>query len=258
MSQKTKSESNCTPDNSLLLKSIHAFHNDKTQENFLAVITELQSETAYLVVPTSQPAATEKDEKGWSTIKEGTPLSFSTVYDLDGLKVFGVFTSQEKLMAWSDITRHFTAIPAKVVLEIAQENGFGRIVIDSDQDTMFVLDRNTSNMQTEVIKENTEVIVWHPKEPIIGTNKEQLLTAFHKVSSIEEVFHFGITKNNESILILAFVLETVTENSKLAVVSAINEGMKNHALQMPLDIMYLQKSDDWYDTAKKMELFYKK
>lgn len=245
-----------SPDNSELIQSLKAFQNNRDNEHFMAVFNALQKEETFLVVPTTIDDKVKSNS--WSTLEKGDTITFSTVFDMDGLKVFGVFTSPEKLMAWASDMKPYKMIPAKAVLEIAQEQGFGRIVIDSDQDTMFVLEKAAPNVKTEVIEEATEVLVWHPEAPIDGANKLQLQTAFTKISAIDEVFHFGMTKNNERVFTLAFVIKNHTENSRKAVINAINEGMQGYTLDFPLEVMYLTTEEDWYATAQKMIPFYKK
>lgn len=255
MSEST-SKAEFQPNNKKLLENINAFHKNQNGDTFMAVIEELQSDNSFLVVPSSADSSVKANS--WSTLEKGDTISFSTVFDIDGLKVFGVFTSPEKLMAWASEMKPYKMIPAKAVLEIAQEQGFGRIVIDSDQDTMFILERNTSNVETEVIKEDTEVLVWAPKNPIDGDHKKQLINAFALVSSIEEVYHFGMTKNGEQILLLAFVVNTVSENSRTAIIGALTDGMNGFEVEFSLDIMFISKEDAWYKTAQNYDCFYRK
>lgn len=240
------------PDNSRLLSLIAAYHQEESSDNYQAVLDELYSDSAYLVVPTSEKSSTP--QSGWTTLKKGETIEFTTVFNVDGLLVFGVFTSEIALSKWIDRETTFMSMPAKVVMELAQEQGFGRIVIDSEQETMFVLERNVTNQKQEIITEDTEILVWSPKFPISGAHQEQFRKAFAKVESIKEVFHFGITKNNEQILILAIVLNTKTENSVLAARASINDGMLGYELNMPLEIMYLDPEDDRF---RQFDLFYK-
>ncbi|NHN24939.1 SseB family protein [Flavobacterium jejuense] len=134
---------NFTPDNSNLLKNIKAFQNNQKQETFMAVFNELQGENAFLIVPTAEPVMGEnKDENGWSTIEKGRQMTFTSVFEVEGQKVLGAFTSQQTLMIWAQETKPFVSIPAKDVLDIAMQNDISKIIIDSNQDTMFVLGRS--------------------------------------------------------------------------------------------------------------------
>lgn len=250
-----KKEPEFTPDNSVLLQLIQAYHQNKTTENYGKVMEELYGPRAFLVVPSDGKQSTSD---AWHTLKKGATVGFTSVFDVDGLLVFGVFTSETAMSKWINQESAYMAIPAHVVMEMAQEHNFGRIVIDSDQETMFVLERNVSNSNEIAINEDTEVLIWYPKQPISGAHKSQLCGAFAKVSSIKEVYHFGMTRNDEAILILAFLLDELNENSRLAVLSAMNDGMNGFNTELPVEMMYVKEGDDWQLTGLKFEIFYKK
>lgn len=253
-----KKEPEFTPDNTRLLQLIQRYHQEDTNENYGLVIEELYGNTAFLLVPTANENNGNSQQTGWNTLKAGATLDFTTVFNVEGLLVLGVFTSEETLSKWTKEETAYTAIPAKVVLEIAEKERFGRIVIDSDQPTMFVLERDTSNIKTEVITEDTQVTIGTPIHPIAGANKESLIREFSRNTNIKEVYHFVMVRGNESILILAILLEQQTDDARKAIMGAINTGMNGYELDLPLDIMYLNTEDSWYKTAKKFELFYKK
>lgn len=137
---------NFKPNNKVLLASIKAFQANQNEETFMAVFEELQSENAFLIVPTAEPVRGEnRDENGWSTVEKGTSMTFTSVFEVENQKVMGVFTSQTALTIWSQETKPFVSIPAKDLLEIAIQNDIEKIIIDSNQDTMFVLGRTIGN-----------------------------------------------------------------------------------------------------------------
>ena len=129
------------PDNTNLLANIKAFQANQNQETFMAVLEELQGNNAYLLVPTASPVTGENPEKGWTTVEKGTQLSFTSVFEVEGKFVMGVFTSQATLMSWATETKPFVTLPAKEVLEIAVEHRISQLIIDSNQESMFVLGR---------------------------------------------------------------------------------------------------------------------
>lgn len=131
------------PNNTNLITLIKAFQNNQNQETFMAVFNELQGNNAFLLIPTTEPiVGKDRNEEGWSTIEKGTQMSFTSVFEIEGQKVLAAFTSQEKLTAWANETKPFASLPTKDVLDIAMQNGIEKIVIDSNQDTMFVLGRS--------------------------------------------------------------------------------------------------------------------
>lgn len=132
-----------TPNNTNLLKKIKAFQGNQNEETFMAVFNELQGENAFLVIPTTEPVRGEnKDENGWSTVEKGSQMTFTSVFEVENQMVLGAFTSQQTLMAWAKDMKPFVSIPARDVLDIAMENGISKIIIDSNQDSMFVLGRS--------------------------------------------------------------------------------------------------------------------
>ena len=131
------------PNNTNLLATIKAFQKNQNQETFMAVFNELQGNNAFLLIPTTEPiVGKDRNEEGWSTIEKGTQMSFTSVFEVEGQKILGAFTSQQTLMNWANETKPFASLPAKDVLDIAIQNGIEKIVIDSNQDTMFVLGRS--------------------------------------------------------------------------------------------------------------------
>lgn len=255
--KKEKEAGTFTPDNTRLLALIHTYYQDDSSENYGNVIKELYGDQAFLIVPTLGKISNTKSDE-WKTLKAGETIDFTSVFNVDGLLVFGVFTSEITLSKWINEESSFLAMPAKKVLEIAEEQNFGRIVIDSDQETMFVLERDVKNQKRETITEDTQILVWMPNNPISGKNKQQFEEAFSKVVSIKEVYHFGITKHNEQVFILAIVLDPKTDNAILASQGAINDGMQGFQLELPLEVMYLKEGDDLLETAREFELFYKR
>ena len=139
MSEHTKNT--FKPDNTNLLIKIKAFQANQNQDTFMAVLEELQGDNAYLLVPTSSPVTGENPDKGWTTLEKGAQLSFTSVFEVDSKFVMGVFTSQANLMSWATETKPFVTLPAKEVLEIAAENRISQLIIDSNQESMFVLGR---------------------------------------------------------------------------------------------------------------------
>ena len=136
------SEFDFQPNNTLLLSKIKAFQSNQNQETFMAVLDELQGNNAFLLIPTTAPVAgKDRNEEGWSTIEKGTQLSFTSVFEVEGQKILCAFTSQQHLMSWASETKPFVSLPAKDVLEIALQNHIERIVIDTNQDSVFVLGR---------------------------------------------------------------------------------------------------------------------
>src|SRR5690606_12678644 len=90
------------PNNTNLLSAIKSFQNNQNQETFMAVFNELQGNNAFLLIPTTEPiVGKDRNDEGWSTIEKGTQMSFTSVFEVDGQKILGAFTSQQTLMNWA-------------------------------------------------------------------------------------------------------------------------------------------------------------
>ena len=124
---------------------------------------------------------------------------------------------------------------------------------------MFVLERNRENIQTETIQEETQVTVGTPMKPISGNLLQKFQTNFSKVSAINEVYHYAMLRNNESILMLGFVLDTYSDNSRAACINSIQNSMDGEQLELPLE-MFMLNEEGWLQTVIGIEnsLIYKK
>ncbi|WAC03035.1 hypothetical protein N7U66_05235 [Lacinutrix neustonica] len=162
-------------------------------------------------------------------------------------------------MKWTGKVTEYTAMKGKDVVDFCQANGIDRVVIDSDMPTMFVLERNRENIQTETIQEETQVTVGTPMKPISEKLLKKFQSNFSKVSVINEVYHYAMVRNNENILMLGFVLDTYSDNSRAACIGTIQNSMKGEKLDLPLE-MFMLNDEGWLQTVKGIEnsLIYKK
>lgn len=236
------------PDNETLLNLLHEWKNNESAENYTNVVNELLGGQSYLLLP----SANDGKSNGWKTLKPGMPLKLTSVYDVDGLKILATFTDESALLTWARKQTEFTAMRSQDVIEFCQTQGIDRIVINRDQPTMFVLERNRDNIKGETVQKETKVQIWALKNPISGQLLAKLKSNFSKVSSIREVYHFGMTRNNEHVMILAFALDIYSENSRIACIHAIQNAMGDEAPALPLELFYLE-DQKWYNTARNVE-----
>jgi len=251
--KKTVSEN---PDNSKLIRLLEKYGKNKSQENYQKAFNEIMEGHAILVLPSVNDG---ESKDNWTTLKKDSTLKLTSVFDQDGLKVLGAFTSPEKLVEWTKEETEYTAMKSRDVIDFCQAHGIDRIVIDTDMPTMFVLERNRENIQTKTIQEETQVTVGTPMKPISGNLLQKFQTNFSKVSVINEVYHYAMVRNNESILVLGFVLDTYSENSRTACINSIQNSMSGEQLDLPLE-MFMLNDEGWLQTVKEIEdsLIYKK
>lgn len=249
-------DNNSNPDNTRLIELLEIYGKNQSQANYQKVFHEIMEGNSMLVLPSLND---EKPNDNWTTLKKDSTLKLTSVFDQDGLKVLGAFTSPEKLLEWSRKKTEYTALKSIVLIEFCQTNGIDRIVIDTDMPTMFVLERNRGNIQTETIEEETHVTVGTPMNPISGNLLKKFQFHFSKVSVIKEVYHYAMVRNNESILILGFVLDSYSENSRAACIGSIQNSMDGEHLDLPLE-MFMLEDEGWLQTVKGIEnsIIYKK
>jgi hypothetical protein len=194
----------------------------------------------------------------WRVVNKDTKLKLSGVYDLDGLKALAVFTDEAALVEWAKQPREYIALGMTPIIDICKDLGIARLVINSGQPTMFVLERNLENIKTHEIKEQTTVQVGTPNNPLNQKLINNLIKNFEKVSTITEAYQYAQTMNGEFSIVLGIRLSVVSENSRLAVNAAVTNAIGNEKLNQPLDVMILQ-TDDWLETVRGISnsLFYK-
>ena len=254
--KKKAFENDKAPDNAKLIGLLEKYGKNQSQENYQRAFNEIVEGNSLLILPSVNDG---EPKDNWETLKKDSTLKLTSVFDQDGLKVLGAFTTPEKLVEWTKSETEYTAMKSKDVIDFCQAHGIDRIVIDTDMPTMFVLERNRENIQTETIQQETQVQVGTPMNPIAGEHLKKFQSNFSKVSVIQEVYHYAMLRNNESILMLGFVLETYSDDSRAACINSVQNSMDGEKLDLPLE-MFMLNDQGWLQTVKGIEnsLIYKK
>ena len=249
-------ENDEAPDNTKLIGLLEKYGKNQSQENYQKAFNEIVEGNSLLILPSVNDG---KPKDNWETLKKDSTLKLTSVFDQHGLKVLGAFTSPEKLLEWTKSETEYTSMKSKDVIDFCQAHGIDRIVIDTDMPTMFVLERNRENIQTETIQQETQVQVGTPINPIAGEHLKKFQFNFSKVNVIEEVYHYAMVRNNESILMLGFVLDTYSDDSRAACINSVQNSMDGEKLDLPLE-MFMLNDEGWLQTVKGIEnsLIYKK
>jgi hypothetical protein len=225
-------------------------------DSYKNVVLELMNGNSYLLLPSQND---DKSTSSWTTTKKDTTLKLTSVYNLDGLKVLGAFTDEASLVAWAKKPRQYTALPSKDVLKLCEEQQIERIVINSDLPTMFVLERNRANIKTDTIKETTTVQIGTPNRPLEKRILQKLIDQFNRVDTIDEVYQYGQTRNNEFSIVLGFKLLVNSDNAKTASINAVQTALQGENIDQLLDLFFIE-DEGWYQTIRGVEnsFFYKK
>jgi hypothetical protein len=253
----TTTETKTQPDNSKLFQLLETYRQQNGQgDSYKEVVLELMNGNSYLLLPS------QNDDEGtdtWTTAQKDTTLKLNCVYNLDGLKVLGAFTDEACLVAWSKKPTQYTALPSKEVIRLCEEQLIERIVINSDLPTMFVLERNRTNITTDIIKEATTVQVGTPNRPLEGRIIQKLIAQFKRVETIDEAYQYGQTRNNEFSIVLGFKLSTNSENAKTATINAVQTALQGENMDQLLELYFIEE-EGWYRTIRNVQnsFFYKK
>ncbi|WP_116787086.1 SseB family protein [Flavobacterium psychrotrophum] len=237
------------PDNNRLIKLIHIYNKTNQSDDYKKVLDELITGNSFLLLPSVNDGTFGSD---WKTLKKGTTLNLTSVYNVDGLKVLGAFTSESTLENWAKQGSHYTAMVSKDVISFCEENQIDRVVIDNDTDTFFVLERNRENIKTVTIEKDTQVQLGTPSRPLNSQIIRKLNDQFKRVSTIKEVYQYGQTRDGEFSIVLGFKLSIISENSRTAAINSVQSALKDEAIDQLLDLCIIT-DEGWYNTIKGIE-----
>ena len=251
-------QSQGNPDNSRLLELIKIFwkKNDKG-DSYKDVVLELMNGNSFLMLPTENDSKHETNS--WNASQEDTTLNLASVVNLDGLKVLAAFTDEEAMLSWTKRPTQYTSLRSQDVLRICEENNINRIVINSDQPNMFVVERGKENVKEYQIGKDTDIQLGTPNRPLSNSIIGKLLGSFKNNSTILEVYQYGQTKHGEFSIVLAFKLSTYSDNAKEAVINIVQNELQNETPDQSLDLFFID-SEEWYERIRKVEksLIYKR
>ena len=239
------------PDNSKLLRLIDIYwKSEGNGETYKNVVLELMNGNSFLILPGSSGLEDRSD--GWITTDEKKTLGLASIYNLDGLKVLAAFTDERALLDWAKKPYTYTSMRSQDVLQLCEDNGIARIIINNSSSNTFVLEKDRSTTHEFTIPEKEKLLLGIPETPLDKSIIEKLITRFRNLDNILEVYHYGQTKDNEFCLVLAFILEKISENGEKAVIDAVGEAIANETLQYPLDVFFIE-TQEWKDQISHIE-----
>jgi len=102
------------------------------------------------------------------------------------------------------------------------------------------------------------VQVGTPNNPLDRVILKKLIDQFQRVETIDEVYQYGQSKNNEFSIVLGFKLLTNSENAKTASINAVQTALQGEKIDQLLELFFIE-DDGWYQEIRNVEnsLFYK-
>jgi len=250
--EETKNED---PDNTQLIRLLNIYGEKPTAKNYEKVLREVLDGNGFLLLPTANDS--NEQAMGWQTAETNTTLQLTSVFDQDGLKVLGAFSDEQSLLNWAKQPSPYAALKTKAITELCEQIGVGRIVINSGQKNMFVLERSRENLQERTIVKDTEILIGTPAKPLSRDIIGKLVENFKKIDTIEDAYQYAQVINKETSIVLGIRMSVISDNSKAALFNAVNDALKGKTPELPVDVIILNKPD-MIQTAKSVEnaLFY--
>jgi len=253
-SQPIKQDKN--PENTRLNYLLDIYGQHPSGDNYKAVLNEILEGNSFLLLPSADGTP---DSGDWKTLEKGSTLTLASVFNLDGLKVLGAFSDEKSLLNWSKCETQYTAMRTQDIIEFCKQHGIDRIVINSDQKNMYVLERNRENITTKTIEQKTKVLVGTPTKPLSQHIIDKLRANFQKVDTIEEAYQYAQSMNGETSIVLGIRMSTVSDNARAALHNALNNSLQDENLELSLNVMLLE-TEDWLNTVRNIHnaQFYKR
>ena len=242
------------PDNTRLLYLLDIYSKNPSADNYRAVLDVIMSGNAYLLL---QSVNEGQNNVGWRTLEVGAEINFNCVFNLEGLLVLAAFTDEAAMVEWAKQPVEYTMLPTSAVIDFCKQNNIDRIVINSDQKNMFVMERDRSHITTTKIEEETQVLIGAPAKPLSAAIIDKLKDNFDRIPAIEEAYQFLQQRGEEQSIVIGIRMSAQSENARIALQNAISNALEGEELEIPLDVMMV--SDDWLTSLQGIpgSLFYK-
>lgn len=234
--------------NKKLIGLLQTYSDNKTTgAAFTAVINELMDGKSQLLILTKAPPVENPDGS--------IQLEVASKINDYGDEIYHVFTDEETLKQVLPEGGYFVSMASQAILQMANEQGVGIIVINPNLPTMFVLQKSPkTGVANHTIKAGTPVKIGYPEEPLSESIVSKLRARFEKIVAVSEAFQYAQDANGEFSLVLAVRLNQSTEDIRSAVIRAIQLSLENETLNTPLDLNFIDDSWD-IDDASIQNLF---
>ncbi len=231
----------------------------KNETMYRCIVDELVNGETYLYVPTNNKFLSDKIY-GDEPFEDG--VRFTSVLNNDGLLSIVVFSSEQNLKMWAKQDIGFIKFATKSLLKFCDTKLIARIIIDAQRPSLFVLEKNLRNNTTvEKPQQNQalDIRLFALKEPFSGALRNNIVIASENISTILEVYHCGVRKNNKSAFMIGVKLSTYSDEAKKATLLAMDRATIGSSLGMPLEVVFLQ-SEKMYNSTKSIKdsLIYKR
>jgi len=251
---KEKNDNNLS--NNRLIRLLDKWGREESEHSFKSVLHELFEGQSFLLVPTVNN--NDIEENKWVTMVEGTTLHLTSVTEQDGVKVLAVFSDDTSLIDWAKQVTSYTALKTQDLFNMCRELEIDRVVINSDQKNMFVLERQKNDVDTEeeVLEEETRIRVGVPSNPLSMAIVERINENIKDIPFIDEVYQYIQEDINEQgasefILMIGVKVSDDSDESRKLMLDTIKQSLTGQKKpELPLGIMVLDNK--WYQAMERI------
>jgi type III secretion system (T3SS) SseB-like protein len=243
------------PENYRLLFLLNAWVQHSSCENYQAVLKEIEEGNSFLIVGSQNDDAIPT---GWHKTRKATTLKLTSLIEKDGLRILGAFTDKRSLLEWiKKPTAPCISMRSQDVLNLCETNKIDRIVINSGQPNMFVLERNLAEQENILIPKGTDLLLGTPAKPLQAAIIEKMIANFKKIETIREAYQYSQVRNKDFSIVIGILLSVDTEYIRTAAIQAVQNALQGAKLIQSIDVLILD-ADEMYNVVKniKNSLFY--
>lgn len=253
--QQAITEEQKNPDNTRLLYLLDIYSKNPSADNYRAVLDVIISGNAYLLL---QSVNEGQNNVGWRTLEAEAEINFNCIFNLEGLLVLAAFTDEAAMVEWAKQPVEYTMLPTSAVIDFCKQNNIDRIVINSGQKNMFVIERDRSHLYQNVVEKGIQLQIGAPAKPLPKIIADKFITSFERIPTVYEAYQFLLRRDENNSFVVGVRISAESENAYTALQNALCNALVVSELQIPLELMIV--SDDWLPTLQGIpgSLFYKR
>lgn len=236
----TVSSSSSKQDNTRLNYLLSIYGQHRSQENYTEVMNEILHGSSFLLIPT---ANNKNYDTGWHTANAGTTISIKSIVEMDGLKVLGAFSDEHSMLEWTKTITEYTAIPSQTVLDMCNEMQVDRIVINTGQKNMYILEKNRDLLQTLKVQEKTLIKIGSVLNPLSPSVINKIIANFDRIKIVAAAYQYSQEMEGQINTIIEVCLTVVSDNSRTALQNAILSSIEGEQLNGYFDVIVLEREE---------------
>ena len=216
---------------------------ENSEANFEAVVKELFQGTGNLLVPVAPDT------------RDGAPegsVQLTSIFEVEGMLIFGAFSTEKAIFAWAGQDIQYTTMSTQEVLDFCETENMTRLVINSNQPDMFVLERETPTIEgeTETTQEDENQVRIGPlSAPLPETLLGKMMAAFPGIAAVDAAYAYGQLNKGEMSSVLGILLNAPSDESTKALTDAFNDALKGENLELPISMMAIG-NDAWLEAIR--------